>query len=275
MAEQKMIEVPFQQWVNDKELWVQLNDLMMQESKLPGPRVNLELSDHFAKQFAHPNLTDTGWELLVSWTNITEAEAGVNDPREFLPFCAVRAFGAYYSYAGEEQQVVIQNSIKTAMNDSRWRVREASAMALQSIGEDDFTLLRQLIDMWEKGANRLEQRAFVAALAHPPLLKKKENTLYCLQLAARIMESIDGGGAQHEDAEHFRVLSKGLEYSLSVFVANEPEEGFVMLERFAKSRDARIIKIVKSNLGKSRLSKKYAAQVAEILKEFDNIGKDT
>lgn len=34
MAEQKMIEVPFQQWVNDKELWVQLNDLMMQESKL-------------------------------------------------------------------------------------------------------------------------------------------------------------------------------------------------------------------------------------------------
>ncbi|CAH1056011.1 hypothetical protein [Paenibacillus pseudetheri] len=268
MAGQKMTIMLFQQWVSDKEQWVQLRNLLMKESNLPGPRVNLELSGNFAKHFAHPKLTETDWEFLNSWANLTEAEAGVNDPREFLPFCAVRALGAYYSYAKEDQQVMIQSIIKTAMNDSRWRMREASAMALQSIGEDGFALVRQLIDMWEEGANGFEQRAFVAALAHPPLLKKKENTLYCLQLATRIMESMGSGEVQYEDAEHFRVLSKGLEYSLSVFMASEPEAGFAMLEKFAKSPDNRIIKIVKSNLGKSRLSKKYALQVAEILKSL-------
>ncbi|MGE7611151.1 hypothetical protein [Paenibacillus sp. NPDC101420] len=268
MAGQKMVDMLFQQWVSDKEQWVQLRDLLMKESNLPGPRVNLELSGNFAKHFAHPKLTGTDWEFLNSWANLTEAEAGVNDPREFLPFCAVRALGAYYSYAEEEQRIMIQSIIKTAMNDSRWRMREASAMALQSIGEDGFALIRQLIDMWEEGANGLEQRAFVAALAHPPLLKEKENTLYCLQLATRIMENMGSGEVQYEDAEHFRVLSKGLEYSLSVFVASEPEAGFAMLEKFAKSRDTRMIKIVKSNLGKSRLSKKYALQVAEVLKNL-------
>lgn len=270
MDGQKNNLVPFQEWVNDKEQWIPLSEFMMKESNLPGPRANLGLSDNFAKPFAQPSITETGWELLTTWANIKEAEAAVNDPREFLPFCAVRALGAYYSYAEEARKGVIRSIFKSAMNDSRWRVREASAMGLQSIGEDDFLLLRQLLDTWQRSATRLEQRAFVAALAHPPFLKKKENTRYCLQQATQIMEGILSDDRSKEDAEHFRVLSKGLEYSLSVFVASEPEEGFAMLERFAESGDIRIIKIVKSNLNKSRLSKKFAPQVAELLMRLTN-----
>lgn len=80
------------------------------------------------------------------------------------------------------------------------------------------------------------------------------------------MENMGSGEVQYEDAEHFRVLSKGLEYSLSVFVASEPEAGFAMLEKFAKSRDTRMIKIVKSNLGKSRLSKSMLYRLLRSLK---------
>lgn len=271
MGGEKKTLAPLQQWANDKEQWIQLSEFMMKESNLPGPRANLELSDIFTKQFAHPNVTETSWELLLSWTNIQKAEAVGSDSREFLPFCAVRALGAYYSYAEEVRQGVMRCIFKSAMNDPRWRVREACAMGLQSIGEDDFVLLSQLLDTWQKGANRLEQRAFVAALAHPPLLRKRENTLYCLELATRIMEGILSEDQAKENSEHFRVLSKGLEYSLSVFVASEPEEGFAMLTRFAESRDARIIKIVKSNLSKSRLSKKYASQVTELHMRLTNV----
>lgn len=262
--------VPLQQWVNEREQWIPLSEFIMKESNLPGPRANLDLSNNFAKEFANPNITGTGWELLQSWANIKEAEAAVDDPREFLPFCAIRALGAYYCYAEEGRKGVIQSIFKSAMNDPRWRVREASAMGLQSIGEHDFLVLRRLLDIWQKDATRLEQRAFVATLAHPPLLKKKENTLYCLQLATLIMESILSGDRPKEDPEHFRVLSKGLEYSLSVFAANAPEEGFAMLERFAESGDVRIIKIIKSNLTKSRLTKKFAPKVAELLMKLTN-----
>lgn len=260
--------VPFQQWINDKAHWGQLTDYMLKESHLPGPRANLGLSDSFTGLFYKSELTDTAWELLNFWANSSEAEVDTNEPRVFLSFCAVRACGAYYGYAGEERRGVIRHILKSGMNDSRWRMREAAAMGLQSIGEHDFTLLSQLLDTWKLRANPLEQRAFVAALAHPPLLKVQENNLYCLNLASEIMEGIAKSETIPADPEHFRVLTKGLEYSLSVFVASEPVAGFAMLRNFAQSKDARIVKIVKSNLGKARLSKKYGSQVADILLEL-------
>ncbi|KGE16584.1 hypothetical protein PWYN_17880 [Paenibacillus wynnii] len=257
--------VPLEQWINDIAERAQLTDYMLKESHLPGPRANLGLSDRFTECFGKLDLTDTAWELLNFWTILSEGAIESNDPREFLAFCAVRASGAYYGYADEERQGVIRGILKSAMNDSGWRLREAAAMGMQSVGEYDFTLLCQLLDRWGPGATQLEQRAFVAALAHPPLLKVHDNAVYCLNLATEIMDRLAANAGVQGDPEHFRVLSKGLEYSLSVFVASEPVEGFVMLRKFAQSRDARIIKIVKSNLGKSRLSKKYGLQVAEIL----------
>lgn len=265
MSGQKNTQAPFQQWINDKEQWEQLAAYMRQESNLPGPRSNLGLAESFAQLYGHSAVTETAWELLVAWANIAEVDAGTNDPSEFLPFCAVCAAGAHYGYAKEERRRVIQAMIQSAMNNSRWRVREAAAMAMQNIGEFDFALLRQLLDTWRVDANMLEQRAFVAALAHPPLLKEQENIRYCLNLASGIMEELLSSAGVPSDREHYRVLSKGLEYSLSVFVASEPEAGFAMLRHFAESSDARISKIVKSNLGKARLSKKYGPQVADLL----------
>ncbi|MDQ0193035.1 hypothetical protein [Paenibacillus wynnii] len=265
MTPQKNVTVPLEQWINDIAERAQLTDYMLKESHLPGPRANLELSDSFTKCCGKLDLTDTAWELLHFWVNSSEEEVDTNDPRVFLTFCAVRASGAYYGYAEEERQSVIRGILKSAMNDSRWRMREAAAMGMQSIGEYDFTLLCQLWDRWGPGATQLEQRAFVAALAHPPLLKVQDNALYCLNLATEMMDRLAANAGVKGDPEHFRVLSKGLEYSLSVFVASEPVAGFAMLRKFAQSRDARVIKIVKSNLGKARLSKKYGPQVAEIL----------
>jgi len=238
---------------------------MLKESRLPGPQANLGLSESFAKFFAHPQLTESAWELLTHWVDSSEDEVDTNDPHVFLIFCAVRASGGYYCFAGEERRCEIEGFLKSAMNDSRWRLREAAAMGLQGIGESDFTLLAQLINTWKEGANPLEQRAFIAALAHPPFLKVQENVQYCLDLASEIMNEVLANHGELGDPEDFRILSKGLEYGLSVFVAYEPEAGFAMLRSYAKSTDSRIIKILKSNLGKARLSKKYAPQVAEIL----------
>ena len=265
MTKPSEIIVPLEHWINDKSQWGELTDYLRKESRLPGPQANLGLSESFAKHFATSDLTDTAWELLVNWSNPWASEVDTNDPLVFLTFCAIRASGAYYGYAKKEMREEIQSHLKSAMNDSRWRVREAAAMGLQSIGEFEFALLSQLLETWKYGANLLEQRAFLAALAHPPILKNKANARYSLNLAAEIMEELLSSPQQKENPEHLRVLSKALEYALSVFVASEPEEGFNMLRHFAMSRDSRMTRIVKSNLGKARLSKKYASQVADIL----------
>ncbi|MEC0169389.1 hypothetical protein [Paenibacillus graminis] len=254
-----------QQQLDNGGLWPQLTDYMLQESGLPGPRANLTLAGSFAKLFARPDVTETAWELISAWSQLTESEAKTGDPQEFLAFCAVWASGAHYAHAGRARRGQAEERLQAAMNDGRWRLREAAAMGLQSLGEYDFALLRQLLDGWCVEATLLEQRAFVAALAHPPLLKAEANVLYCLELAAGIMEGIRSGGSGSADPEHFRVLSKGLEYSLSVFAASLPQPGFAMLRKYAVCGDPRLIKIVKSNLGKTRLTKNYPDEVAELL----------
>lgn len=265
MTGHKTDDLPIQQWINNSEQWPLLENYMLAESRLPGPRVNLELAEQFAGNYAHSGVSDEAWRLISSWSAITLSEAGVNDPHEFLPFCGINASGRYYGHAGAGRRTEIESFLKSAMNDARWRIREAAAMAMQNIGEYNWGLLQALLDRWSGNATMLEQRAFVAALAHPPLLKNRENTLYCLKLAADIMKGIQSSIAGQADPEHFRVLSKGLEYSLSLFVASEPEAGFDLLRKCAESGDSRLVRIVRSNLGKTRLSKKYRAEVEDLL----------
>ncbi|WP_310832802.1 hypothetical protein [Paenibacillus pedocola] len=256
MSGKKAVEIHFQEWIENREHWPLLEGYMHDNSGLPGPRANLELAAGFAQYFADSKISDTAWALLCSW---------VDAPGEFLVFCAVQACGAHYASADDQRRLLVESVLKAAMNDAGWRVREAAAIGLQSIGESDFRLLTPLLNGWREDANLLEQRAFVAALAHPPLLKNRDHVLYALDLAAGITDGILHGAAKGCDPEHFRVLSKGLEYSLSLFAAAAPEEGFALLSRLAESGDARMMRIVKSNLGKTRLSKKYPDRVRELM----------
>lgn len=243
--------------------YAELEQRLMGESNLPGPRANLGAASAFADAFASDWVTDEAWELVLAWSGKPEAEAPTDDAREFLPFCALQAMGSYYRYAEPARQQLILERCQAAMNDGRWRMREAAAMALQRIGEQDFGALRRLFDEMKGSASALEQRAFVAALAHPPMLKEQANVLYALELSDEILDGIATGRTRC-GAEEFRVLSKGLEYALSVFVERAPEAGFKMLAKFAVNGDKRMQKIVKSNLGKARLAKKFSQDVERI-----------
>lgn len=243
--------------------YAELEQRLMGESNLPGPRANLGAASAFADAFASDRVTDEAWELVVAWSVKPETEAPTDDAREFLPFCALQAMGSYYRYAEPARREIILERCRAAMNDARWRMREAAAMALQRIGEQDFSALRALFDGMKSTANALEQRAFVAALAHPPMLKEQANVLYALELSEEILDQIAARQTRY-GAEEFRVLSKGLEYALSVFVERAPEAGFKMLAKFAVTDDKRMQKIVKSNLGKARLAKKFSQDVERI-----------
>ncbi len=256
MRDKEEDNVPLQEWTQSLESWPLLEEYLQLRSGLPGPRANLELAARFARGYARAEITDTAWILLTEWAE---------DPGEYLPFCAVQACAAYYAFTDSLRRGWIKQMLKRAMNDARWRVREAAAIGLQYIGEYNFPELRELLDSWRPEATMLEQRAFMAGLAHPPLLKSGDQAQYSLNLAAEITEGILNGRSAGYDSEQFRVLSKGLEYSLSLFVAAEPEAGFALLGRLAASGDERMVRIVKSNLSKARLSKKYPGQVEELL----------
>jgi len=243
----------------------EIEDLLVENSNLPGPRGNLTLAFKFADCFEKESIGKDLLDLLTGWVNISAEETPANNPREYLTFCGILALGAHYFYADNETKSSIMDQFKIAMNDKRWRTREGAAMGLQRIAEKDFSPIKKYFSMWYKSSNYLEKRAFVATLAHPPILKDEEVVRFGLKISDDILNDILSSSKITRRSEDFTVLSKGLQYTLSVFVAYQPEEGFAFLKKWAKATDPDIKKIIKANLGKSRLTKKYGDQVNEVL----------
>jgi hypothetical protein len=111
----------------------------------------------------------------------------------------------------------------------------------------------------------LEKRAILVTLAHPPVLDHKENVIFCFQIADEILQGLLKLNGIERKSEEFAILRKGLEFTISVYVACLPEEGFRFLKKWAQKDDADIKKILKSNLSKPRLIKKYGHMVKEVL----------
>ncbi len=245
--------------------FAEIEESLCANSNLPGPRGNLTLAFKFADHFEGSSVSKDVWDLLNSWADITADEASTNNPREYLPFCGILALGAHYTYADEARKRLILDRIKGAMSDTRWRTREGAAMALQRIAENDFTTIKTYFAMLYDSSNNYEKRTLIATLAHPPILKDKEVALFSLKISEDILNDILSSDKTSRRSEDFTVLSRGLQYALSVFVAHLPVEGFVFLKKWAQSPDPDIKKIIKANLGKSRLTKRYGDQVNEVL----------
>ncbi|WMJ87120.1 hypothetical protein [Anaerocolumna sp. MB42-C2] len=250
---------------NNPENYAKIEEYLYMNSNLPGPRGNLTLADKFAGFFKTASVRQELIDYLFLWANISEETAPVNDPIEYLPFCAILALGAHYYYAEDNTKLKIMEQLKKAMSDKRWRIREAVAMGFQYIAEMDFEPVRFYFTRWYTDSNYLEKRTFLAALAHPPILKDKDIVRFSLNMSDAILKELISSGDENRKTEEFSVLSKGLQYCLSVFAAELPEEGFQLLKNYADYKDKAINKIIKANLLKTRLTKKYPQRVKEIL----------
>jgi hypothetical protein len=231
-----------------------LGSYLLEHSNLPGPRGNLELAHVLAAELAAAPVDAQLWTALGAWAALSAEEADTGDRREYLPFCATVAFGALYRREARRRPQILRR-LRAAANDPRWRMREGAAMALQKIGESQPGELLKLLQRWLERPTFLEQRAVVAALAHPPLLADEGFALASLDMAERILADVARRKPQARGSEEFRVLRQGLGYALSVLVAALPAEGFQLLERWARIPDKDIAWILRENLKKKRLSK--------------------
>jgi hypothetical protein len=163
-----------------------------------------------------------------------------------------------------EKEKIIKKLQRLA-NDERWRIRESVAMAFQRIGERNFTNLRDVFTQWMNDASLVEQRAVIATLAHPPILDNDENTRFCLEVVEQILEKLLLLDSSARKNEEFKILKKGLDYSISVFVEKLPIEGFTLLKQWTLVDDLDVKRIIKSNISKNRLIKNFPSEVREVL----------
>lgn len=217
-----------------------LDEYLLKESGLPGPRGNIELGQAVA---------DTGDETLFKrLIAFTPEKAPVNSPYEFLAFCGTVGMGRLLAEGHREALEIL----RAQASDPRWRVREAVAMALQRYGIANMNGLTEAMEKWA-GGNMLEQRAAAAALCEPVLLKDKKQVMKVLKILDKITSAI--ALSKDRKSDDFKALKKGLSYCWSVAVSASPDDGKRIMEKWLTSDDKDIKAIMKENLKKNRLAR--------------------
>jgi hypothetical protein len=210
---------------------------LLENSGLPGPRGNLELARAVA------------WEgdlaLFRRYAALDADEAPVNSPHEFLAFCGVLGLGRVLADGNRD----VLPALRGHASDSRWRTREATAMAVQWWAEGDMAAALQEMEAWAQGS-LLERRAAVAGLCEPKLLHDPDTVSAVLNVLANVTDGIQSESDRR--SEEFRVLRKALGYCWSVAVVAQPDLGKPAMERWLESRDPDIRWIMRENLKMKR-----------------------
>jgi hypothetical protein len=220
---------------------------------LPGPRGNLELAQ------AAADLIDE--KRIQKWLSLSPARAPTNSPEEFLTFCATVGLGRLLV---EGKQKALKDLHRLA-SDSRWRTREAVAMALQRWGEKGFDRMLEAVEPWVR-EGPYEQRAVVAGLCEPSLLRDPDHAKRVLRILDLITSALPAADSRKN--EGFKVLRKGLAYGWSVAVCASPKVGKPLMEKWFRSDDRDIIWIMKENLKKNRLQRVDPAWVERWIEHF-------
>ena len=245
----------------------ELTEYLISKSNLPGPRGNLELAETFVDliEFNFSRNPERLWDLCIRATEISSDEAPVNDPNEFLTFCGAYAIGAIGSVSSSlfDKALLL---LKELARDSRWRTREAVAMGLQKMIARKTEETLNVLDSWIENNDWLSMRAVAAGVAEPRLLVNEHTARKALEFHKKIFTKILT--AKERKSQEFKVMRKGLGYTLSVVIRWLPKEGFRLMREAASSQDADMRWIVKQNLGKNRLIKNFPDEVASVKNLF-------
>jgi hypothetical protein len=201
------------------------------------------------------------WELCLVMAETSVQVAPVNDPQEFIPFCGTVGIGALGAVS-PALFVKALAALKHLAGDSRWRMREAVAMALQRLAASRGSETWQALEAWIAEGGLLEMRAAAAAIAEPALLKDEGQATQAVHLHQTILAQVLQ--IQERKSEAFRILRQALGYTVSVVTQAAPEPGFKLMAGLAVSPDPDLRWIVRENLKKNRLVKNFAEEVASI-----------
>jgi hypothetical protein len=231
-------------------------------SRLPGPRANLELAAAFTEAVRDREKDWRAlWTLCTRWTSIPPEEAPVNDPREFVVFCGARGIGSLGTPSPPRAREALVH-LRVVARDPRWRVRESVAIAVQDLVEHQPGFAMRALEDWIAPGAWLEMRAVAAGVAEPRLLDDRKVAKGALAMHQDILRRVRA--AKERDSDGFRTLRQGLAYSVSVVVAARSDEGFRWMMKLADSKDPDVQWILKENLKKGRLVSRFPGWVERI-----------
>lgn len=202
-------------------------------SGLPGPRGNLELIQAAAD------------EGTAAWFG-----ALVTSADEFRAATGAVGLGRLLADAPDERVIACLRELAA---DRRWRVREGVAMALQRLGDADPARLWPLARAWAVDPDPLVQRAAVAGVCEPRLLRTPAAAAVALEICGTVTAMLAARPREERRSDGVRSLRQALGYCWSVAVAADPGVGVPRFLALAADPDPDVMWIVRENGRKARL----------------------
>ena len=220
----------------DTEHW---QEFLTAHSGLPGPRGNIELGTAVAEE-----------------ADARTVDALLATDDEYLVFCGVVGLGRLLADSGTGADGdTLRARLREHATDTRWRVREAVAMALQRLGDADAPRMVDVVTDWAGDGHPLVQRAAVAGICEPRLLRTPEMARAAVDACERVTASLAARPADERRLPAVRTLRQALGYCWSVAVAADPAPGLPRFLALATSPDPDVAWIMHDNRGKARLAK--------------------
>jgi hypothetical protein len=208
---------------------------LRQHSGLPGPRGNLELAQAVADVADTSQLND----LLAT-------------DDEYSMLCGTIGLGRLLAEKADRKT---ERRLHAYAADSRWRVREGVAMALQRLGDADLPRLLDLVADWARDKHPLVQRAAIAGICEPRLLKTPQAAAHAIEACEAATRSLASRPPSERKDDAVRTLRQALGYCWSVAVAADPAAGLPHFQALAAADHPDVAWITRENLKKSRLAK--------------------
>lgn len=222
-------------------------DYLLKNSNLPGPRANLELLYAFSK-----NAPIQVIEACLAYNH----ESLSNSPEEFVVMCGVVGYcvNCISSFTEKKDKLdEVNECLKTFANHSSWRIRESVAIGLQEIAKQtDIYEILHFIEPWCKGTY-YEQRAMVATICEPALLKNQTANLVVFDYLLSVTLPFNTYTGPLSDDQ--KSLRKALAYGWSVAIVACPDQGKHHFETLLDIKGKHIQWLIKENLKKNRLIK--------------------
>lgn len=229
---------------------------LREQSRLPGPRANLELVNELTHLLAalvveQPKGVE---ELLCYLINDERQRIVSNTSAEFVILCGIVALGQCSVACPTWWSTTFELLDKRACSHL-WRVREGVALAFQrmlpAVPHETITFLTILATR----GNYFQQRAAIAAIAEPGLLHTPVLVNAAMEIQHVVLERIHTAAGADRRREDFRSLRQTSGYTVSVVTVADPERGFALMRECATWGDADITWILRENLKKKRLAK--------------------
>jgi hypothetical protein len=239
----------------------ELEGALVRASGLPGARMNLGLAWAFARAVGGvvvrpgppaPAGPPVGRleALLDGWAALTPDEAPGDQPRVILPCAAHAAYGEVGAVRPEWWRDETAK-LRRGASDTRWRVREVVAQALQRLIEADGPRTFAVLQEWAGDDDPFVVRAATAGVAEPRLLREPNAARAALDIQRRAVDRYRAYATHERRRDDVRALRQALGFAISVAVAATRDVG--LLDELAASDDKDLQWIARQNEKKARL----------------------